>query len=552
MKFYDKVIFMFVAILAFQKTCNAAELSPTFQEKQHSKKIAFFAPFGGASHINWVLNIGNELGIRGHNFSFLTVDEYVKFGRSSPHVQTITIGQGIDISNTSALTKDSKKTVKDTIKFVGKALNYMYANFERDFKAAKEYFEEHDVDLAICDHFSDACYSAANMLDIPYIITASMPLTTDSGATFINSKLTTMTDFTTEFQSFGTRFINKFLVPILEIKELAPVFKSLAERKLKVGLPAKMEDPSKTWKDSLKLINSLNGFPPARPLGPLVEYVGPIIPKCYQPLSPDLEDYLNAHERVAYIAFGQIATPVEKDIKLILTSLLESMEQGTLDGFLWASVHAAGFFPDTIVTSSNTSYNVQDMFNHRNPHARVIKWAPQTAVLHHPSTKLFVSHGGLGSWYESMYSGTRMVMFPFFGDQPGNALMIERSKLGGILKPDFTVPQSVELFRQVVLDKNGEITSSVERQQALTQIHSRRGVDKGADLVEEVAYTHRNGFMKHRQSADQRMNYFKSHDLDLYGALSMAAIICLWTAIRTVKLISMYLTKTSTEKIKKQ
>ncbi|KAI8643021.1 hypothetical protein BD408DRAFT_431766 [Parasitella parasitica] len=534
-----------------EKTCNATELNPTFQEEQHPKKIAFFAPFGGASHINWVLNIGNELGIRGHNFSFLTVDEYVKFGRSSPHVQTIAIGQGVDTSNTSALTKDSKKTVKDNIKFIGKTFDYMYANFERDFIAAKEYFKDNGIDLAICDHFSDACYSAANMLNIPYIITLAVPLTKDSSATYINSKLTTMADFTTEFQSFGTRFTNKFVVPLLETKELAPVLNSLAERKRKVGLPAKMEDPTKTWKNSLKLVNSLHGFSPARPLGPLVEYVGPIVPKFYQPLSFELKEYLDAHERIAYIAFGQIATPVEKDITLILAGLLESIEQGKLDGFLWASVHAAGFFPDTIITSSNTTYNVQDMFNPKHPYARVIKWAPQTAVLHHPSTKLFVSHGGLGSWYESMYSGTRMIMFPFFGDQPGNALVIERSKLGGILSADFTVPQAVELFRQVIADEDGEIMSSVKRYQALVQIHSRRGVVKGADLIEEVAYTHRDGFLKHRQSADQRMNYLKSHDLDLYGALLMTVIVGLWATIKAIKLVSVHLKNTPTEKVKK-
>lgn len=360
-----------------------------------------------------------------------------------------------------------------------------------------------------------------------------------------------MTDFTTEFQSFSDRFINKFVMPLIDMYEFMPILNSIMQRKRAVGISAKIEDPSETWKNSLKIVNSLNGFSVARPLGPLVEYVGPIIPKNYQPLSPELEEYLDAHDRVAYIAFGQIATPTEKDIKLILTGLLESMEQGTLDGILWASVHAAGFFPDTIVTSSNTTYNVQDMFSYKNPHARIIKWSPQTAVLHHPSTKLFVSHGGLGSWYESMYSGTRMVMFPFFGDQPGNSLIIERARLGGILKSDFTVPQAVELFRQITIDETGEIMRNVKKFQALTQIHSRRSVDRGADLVEEVAYTHRDGLLEHRQSADQRMSYLKSHDLDLYGVLTVAVIIALWISAKITKYILSNLKNITTEKVKK-
>lgn len=46
-------------------------LQSTFQNDNH-KNIAFFAVIGGASHYNWVINIGDELGSRGHNFTFLT------------------------------------------------------------------------------------------------------------------------------------------------------------------------------------------------------------------------------------------------------------------------------------------------------------------------------------------------------------------------------------------------------------------------------------------------------------------------------------------------
>jgi len=74
MKFTQNAVLLFAASLIVQQSClDAAELEPTFQQKHASKNIAFFAPFGGASHMNWVLNIGNELGMRGHNFSFLTV-----------------------------------------------------------------------------------------------------------------------------------------------------------------------------------------------------------------------------------------------------------------------------------------------------------------------------------------------------------------------------------------------------------------------------------------------------------------------------------------------
>ncbi|KAG1116138.1 hypothetical protein G6F42_013771 [Rhizopus arrhizus] len=46
------------------------------------------------------------------------------------------------------------------------------------------------------------------------------------------------------------------------------------------------------------------------------------------------------------------------------------------------------------------------------------------------------------------------------------------------------------------------------------QIHSRRAGAKRTEFIEEVAYKHKAGLLEHRQSADQRMGCFKSHDLD--------------------------------------
>lgn len=350
-----------------------------------------------------------------------------------------------------------------------------------------------------------------------------------------------MHEATTEFQSFTTRFTNKFVTPVTSLRYMLPIIRNLSDRKKAIGIDLPMEDPSTEWRNSIKLVNNLHGFQPARPLGPLIEYIGPILPKNYNPLTDELENYLNTHERVAYIAFGQTATPSEKDIRLILTGLLESLEVGMLDGFLWATVHAEGRFPDTITTSSNTTYDIKDMLNQVHPHARLIKWAPQTAVLLHPSTALFVSHGGLGSWYESMYSGTRMIMFPFFGDQPANALITEQSGLGGILKSKFSIEEAVALFKRITSDEDGKIMDNVKRMQALVQIHSQRGIARGADIVEEVIYTNRNGMLPHRESADRRMSFIKGHNLDLYASLvSIVAVGFLSFTVLVMKAWAFY------------
>ncbi|KAI8636692.1 hypothetical protein BD408DRAFT_355160 [Parasitella parasitica] len=512
-----------------------SNLEPTFQNGGQ-KNIAFFCVVGGASHYNWVLNIGDELGRRGHNFTFLTAEDDMRFGSPYKNVQTVSTGPGADWDATEIFNDGFKElATKNPALFMSQVMDLMFSNFERDYLFTRQFFIDNRIDVALCDHFADPCVEAATNLSIPYIITAAMDTTKDTSAPYVNNDVTTMNFPTTETQSFVDRFKTKFVTPIVNIRAILPALKKIQARKNAIGIDAKLEDPSYKWRHAIKLTNVLFGFTPARPLGPLAEFIGPIIPQQYKPLTDDLKTFLDAHQRVAYIAFGHAATPSESDIHLILSGLLESVERGYLDGFIWATVHAAGRFQESITTSSGTIYNVQDMFDHVNPHARMVKWAPQTAILHHPSTVLFVSHGGLGSWYESMYSGTRMIVFPFFGDQIGNAVTIETSKLGSILKSDHSVEEAVELFRKTTMDETGEIADSLKRTQALVQIYSRNGVVRGADIVEEVAYTNKDGKLLHRESADHRMSYLKSHNLDIYGALALILFFLLWVLVFIAK-----------------
>ncbi|KAI9475697.1 MAG: hypothetical protein EXX96DRAFT_540281 [Benjaminiella poitrasii] len=502
--------------------------------------------------MNWVLNIGNELGARGHNITFLTADTTMHFGRPYPNVKTVSTGPPIPFDH-KFVTGVSEERMKNPVKFLALGFGLMFQHFEKEYEFTKEYFTNYNVDLALCDHFSQSCIEAAKALNIPYIVTSTLEITKDSSAPYINNDMSSIDEFTTEFQSFSKRFINKIVNPFKNLYYMWPTIKMIHDRKKAIGIPTSyLEDNSKQWENSLKLVNTLFGFQEPRPLSPLVEFVGPIIPKHYTPLNEELQQYLDAHKNVAYIAFGQNATPSEKNIILILHGLLESMEQGSLDGFIWATVHAAGFFPDSITTSSNTTYVLSDLFEGKNSHIRFIKWAPQTAILLHPSTNLFVSHGGIGSWYESMYAGTRMIMFPFFGDQPGNSLMIERYGLGAVLKLSYTTEQAVELFKKIAADEDGKITENVKRHQALIQIRSKNSVARGADIVEEVVYTHKNGIIPHRQTADKRMPYFKAHNLDIYGALLAIMSFSLFLITYVIKsVLALFKPATVPQKLKK-
>ncbi|KAI8331114.1 hypothetical protein BD560DRAFT_494174 [Blakeslea trispora] len=506
-----------VVLLSGSVSANSLlSLEPTYFENDY-KNIAFFSAFGGSSHSLWVLNICDELGQRGHNVSYLTSDEQVKFGKPYSKVKTVSVGSQ---NYKPTVVGDSTEIRSSTpIQFIKKAFNVLYVNFERDFEFAKNYFIAHEIDVVICDHFAEVCVDAANAVKIPYIITATMEITKDSQTPYTHNDIMHLIQPTTEFESLWTRFHEKFIVPLEFMYHLLSPLKQLNDRKIALGIDAKIMDPSTKWQNALKMVNNIQGFSPARPMGPLVELVGTILPKHYTPLTESLQTYLDAHKRIAYIAFGQMATPCEADVHLILTSLLESIERGYLDGFVWATVNSNSNFPDTITTASGNVYLVESMRNQTDPHARLVSWAPQTSILMHPSTHLFVSHGGLGSWYESMYAGKRMIMFPFFGDQTSNSHLVEQSGLGLILRYDSSPEQALDVFKRVALDEDGEIAGNVKRTQSLVQIKSRHSVLHGADTVEEVAYTHKDGILPHRMSADRRMSFIKANNIDIYAIL---------------------------------
>lgn len=413
-----------------------------------------------------------------------------------------------------------------------------------DFAFAKNFFAENHIDLVICDHIAESCVEAAIASNLPFIVTSTADYTkgivlvhhnvrcsvikcnVETSAPYINNDVMSMNNPTTENESIVTRFNNKFIMPLRGIYHLLPTMRDLIAQKKQLGIDAKLEDPYNKWQHSLKLINNLYGFTAPRPASPMVEMVGPIIPKKYKPLTSDLQDFLDAHTKVAYIAFGQSSVPSTNNIRLLLTAVMNGIERGALDGFIWATVGAKmDRFPKEIRTLSGKTYLTKDIFNQVYPHMRMEKWTPQTAVLLHPSTTLFISHGGLGSWYESMYAGTRMIMYPYYGDQPLNANTIESSGLGAIMRPYFSPEQAADLLCSVASSE--EIGKNVQRYQALVHIHSDHGIIRGANLVEEVLYTNKEGRLPHRETADKRMSYIKAHNIDIWCLLGVIVSLCL-------------------------
>lgn len=369
--------------------------------------------------------------------------------------------------------------------------------------------------------------------------------------------MATFAEFTTLQQSVLTRLYNKFYFPLTILPKIKPYLEKLAQIKREAGIVNAhyLDDPAAKTTHALKIVSSVFGLDPPRPLGPLVELVGPMFSASYQPLTAEFEAYLAMHEKVVYVAFGQHAKPVASDTALVLTALIHQYEKGHIDGIIWSSGNAQKEkFPATLTsTFSGKTYDIAALFDPSEKGEKgdlagdllIKKWSPQMAVLLHPSVTAFVSHGGANSLVESLHAQKKLIFYPFFGDQPGKkpplsfilSLTIETLSflLVGTAKQlsssgvseyfDYqTSPAEIDVrVEKVILDVDGTYQHHIRRYQALIQIHSKAAPSRAADLIEEAAYATQGARFPHREDVGRSIPFMKRHNLDLYSIVLVAA-----------------------------
>ncbi|KAI7894081.1 uncharacterized protein EV154DRAFT_415586 [Mucor mucedo] len=487
------------------------------------KTIHISSTGGGISHIAWTLEIGKVLAQRGHNVSFVTTDPNVKFGAAFlPDIKTISMGPHI-----SKVEFRDLFDVNDPVSLsVTTAYRTLIADvYKRDFNAYTHIFETSNTALAICDQMALPCFDAAKKLNIPMILHITMSLSEDTRAPFITS-FHTVGPPTTRDLSFKQRFYNRYIRLPIFLYRFYPVGQVVKKVRKEMGVED--FDPLGRHSNVIKMINSFWGMESPRPVGPFVEYVGPIISSTYDSLPATMEHYMNTHARVVYIAFGQMYTPNAQEFKVLLTSLLEAYESKALDGFIWSFSLKSRQEPDLpiyIQTRSKKIYNVEDLFDGSlDPNLRFEAWSPQFAILNHPHCKLFISHGGASSIHESLFNGVPLLLHPFTSDQPANAYTMKEAGVALTLdRKAYDFDDTVEKIITILTDKDGTFKSNMASMQALVQLKSR-GKIHAADMIEEVLYSVRNkSDIWYRREESDGMPLLKVTNWDI----NLAALACI-------------------------
>ncbi|KAG1044389.1 hypothetical protein G6F43_011462 [Rhizopus delemar] len=450
------------------------------------KNIVFSAAQGGSSHVVWVLSILEELAARGHHTTFYTRDDHTKFIKNFPTVDLVSAGPALvtkeeisDILRT--LLEISQKVFIERIKKEERRLSSILLVYLEHV----DFFSKHNVDLVVCDHFNEACIEASITSKIPFIYTSVPLYSLDTSAPYINIDFLSFHNPSSKDVSFFERLKDKVINPIHFLIKARGFIKKSQQEKMALGLET-TSNPAAKLKDTIKLFNTAFGFAPARPVGPLVELIGPIVPKTHPVLTDDLQQFLDSHQKVVYVAFGQHAVLSTEELGLIMSSMLENMETGDIDGILWSVRDMKHLFPETLQTRSGQVYRIRDLFDKKEGQSILfLEWAPQVAILHHPSTQLFLTHGGAGSVYEALYNGVPIVVYPFFGDQPAAAITAEENGYGRWMKKN-DQEQATKVVQEVLRDDR--YRQNANRFKALVQIRSNHGVQRGADVTSDAIF----------------------------------------------------------------
>ncbi|KAG1461069.1 hypothetical protein G6F56_005807 [Rhizopus delemar] len=391
-------------LLLISSVCASLVPKVDFRFQKH---IVFSSVGGGSSHNVWMLEVLKELHSRNHTVSFFSRGDHLSFADDYPMVKRYEVGGPLDFAIVAAMS-NSLPDHPDPITTARVVIESSVGNYTQEFHHTRDLSEKLRIDMFVCDSFAIACIDAAITMKKPVMITSTFGFYKDLQAPYLNNKLHSGPYPTTAEESTWTRFYRDYiLVPIMEYK-LQFRLSETAKTQESLGFSFTVDSTSPRYNAISKMIHNVYGIESPKSLTPLDHYVGPIMRSSYPKLDNITQNFLDNHQRVVYVGFGQHAQAYKADLELILPSLLKLKKEGVIDGIIWARLSSEVPKDKDILLPG---------------------WAPQFAILQHPSISFFISHGGMASVVESLYNGVRLFVYPFFGDQPINARAIKQNGL---------------------------------------------------------------------------------------------------------------------------
>ncbi|KAI1707068.1 UDP-glucoronosyl and UDP-glucosyl transferase domain-containing protein [Ditylenchus destructor] len=185
----------------------------------------------------------------------------------------------------------------------------------------------------------------------------------------------------------------------------------------------------------------------------------------------------------------------------------------------WA--HAPRRMIDAFVTALNRLDRYRIIFSYNgNPiqvkdHVKLVRWAPQSAILSHPRTKLFLTHGGLKSVKEAICGAVPFIVMPLFAEQAHNSHMALALRLGSVLNKFLVTPEIVHKTIEDILN-NPFYEERARKYREIFLDRPMPSIDEAVFYTEKILRTPNGRITFQRKGIDLSWAEFSYYELALF------------------------------------
>ncbi|KAH0337689.1 UDP-glucoronosyl and UDP-glucosyl transferase, partial [Aureobasidium melanogenum] len=507
------------------------------------RKILLVVTTGGFTHAAPVLEIGRALASRGHKIEFATLEGQEHWVAKHEY-SFVTEVHFLGPSPTKEQLDGHYRRMQqwDISKGIGQAMESKYlwdSWWPKTYHGLKAIMNDSTTrpDMMIADFFAEAVtdihveYKLPIAMVTPNMPAFMMPCSYIPGQPGFQLEGTT----TSEHASLWLRIRNElFFLP--DLPAILEMFRRTKKMRNENGVTRPPHKPVKP--DYLVFVNSFFGLEIPRDLPPTCAPVGPLLSPTYPPLDILYETFFESHKKVLYIALGTHIVLQTKDTVKIVEGVFRLMEEGFIDGAIWAiAEHGRRDLSRDRTFHRDSGFSLGQLLDNSHSHFLFSTFAPQRAILDHKSVVLYFTHGGGSSANEALYHGMPMISMGFFADQIANtARLVEAGVAESLNKFRFTSDELYAKAKQILqAGDKGSYQRNVLRLKRIAHVAARRK-EHAADLVEEVLYDNELRLddmgtcelrPMHLQTADMRMPAYKAKNWDLYaiGVLSIVGFV---------------------------
>merc|ERR1719510_2663052 len=246
-----------------------------------------------------------------------------------------------------------------------------------------------------------------------------------------------------------------------------------------------------------------------RPVMPNSIMAGLMTCKPPQPLPDDLASFVDSAEHgVIFVSFGSVlqASKMPEHKRKMILNVFAGLKQKVI----WKWEVAMPDAPDNVLISS---------------------WLPQTSLLAHRNVVMFVTHGGAGSYQETICHRTPLVGVPINSDQLVNVKEAVKANIGLSVPWTEMTEQKFDLAVNEVLS-NPEYQSSVEQLSSLILDQPQHPLDRAVWWLE---YLLRHPHNKEMKSHTHNLNWAQYFLIDVIAFVVFVVAILIFIIIKLLK-----------------